>query len=220
MAEIVLETIRVNDLRDGYVRVLVTRGKGSLGLSPYQCPKATVVVIAGKISLYPEACYTEGLKLITCATRRPTPGALPPQVKSLNYLNNVMAKVEALQAGAQEAVMLNEQGYVAECSGDNLFILKRGELLTPPVSAGALDGITRRVVMEIGDALGIAVREAMMTRFEIFTADECFVTGTAAEVVPVVMLDKRPIGKGRPGPVTARIIEGYHQLTKTTGTPV
>ena len=156
---------------------------------------------------------------MTCATRRPPPGALAPQVKSLNYLNNVMAKIEAIQAGGQEGLMLNEQGFVAECTGDNVFIVKRGEILTPPVTAGALDGITRGVVFEIAAALGVPMRESMLTRYEMFTADECFLTGTAAEVVPVVKLDERAIADGRPGPVTRNVIEKFRELTATTGTP-
>ena len=214
-----LETIRANGLQDGYIRLVVTRGVGNLGLNPYQCPKASVIVIAASITLYPDECYQNGLKLVTCATRRPPPGALAPQVKSLNYLNNVMAKIEAIQAGGQEGLMLNEQGFVAECTGDNVFIVKRGEILTPPVTAGALDGITRGVVFEIAAALGVPMRESMLTRYEMFTADECFLTGTAAEVVPVVKLDERAIADGRPGPVTRNVIEKFRELTATTGTP-
>ena len=215
-----LETIRANDLEDGYIRMMITRGVGSLGLNPYQCPKASVIIIASSISLYPAECYEKGLVLATCATRRPPPGALSPQVKSLNYLNNVMAKIEAIQAGGQEGLMLNEQGFVAECTGDNLFVVKKGRITTPPVTAGALDGITRRVVFEIGAGLGIPVVEEMMTRYEVFTADECFLTGTAAEVVPVVKLDERFIGTGEPGPVTRRVIARFRELTATTGTPI
>ncbi len=215
-----LDTIRANNLVDGYIRLVVTRGVGNLGLNPYQCPKASVIIIAATIALYPEECYTQGLKLVTCATRRLPPAVFPPQVKSLNYLNNIMAKIEAIQAGAQEGLMLNEQGYVAECTGDNLFVVKQGGILTPPVTAGALDGITRRVIFEIGTALGIAVREAILTRYEVYTADECFLTGSAAEVVPVVELDKRPIAEGRPGPVTQRVIARFKELVSTTGTPV
>lgn len=219
IVEATLDTIRANHLADGYIRMVVTRGMGNLGLNPYQCPKASVIIIAASITLYPEECYTRGLKLVTCATRRLPPAAFPPQVKSLNYLNNIMAKIEAVQAGAQEGLMLNEQGYVAECTGDNLFVVKHGEVLTPPVTAGALDGITRRVIFEIGTALGIAVREVMLTRYEVYTADECFLTGSAAEVVPVVELDKRSIAGGRPGPVTQRIIARFKELVATSGTP-
>lgn len=219
MAKAVLRTIRENEMQDGYVRLLVTRGVGTLGLSPFTCKRPAVVIIAAKIALYPEECYTRGLKLITCATRRPAPASLSPQVKSLNYLNNVMAKVEAIQAGAEEGLMLNEQGYVAECTGDNIFIVKDGRILTPPITAGALGGITRAAIFEIGAALGIEVLEQQMTRYEIFTADECFLTGSAAEVVPVVTLDERKIGDCRPGPVTLRVIEAFREMTRNTGTP-
>lgn len=215
-----MDTIRANGLSDGYIRLMVTRGVGSLGLNPYQCPKASVIVIASTITLYPAECYEKGLKLVTCATRRPPPGALAPQVKSLNYLNNIMAKIEAIQAGGQEGLMLNEQGFVAECTGDNIFIVKNGRITTPPITAGALDGITRRVIFEIGAGLGIPVVEEMMTRYEIFTAEECFLTGTAAEVVPVVMLDERIIGEGHPGPVTRRVISRFRELTSSIGTPL
>lgn len=215
-----LETLRANGLEDGYIRLMVTRGVGSLGLNPYQCPKASVIIIASAITLYPAECYEKGLVLATCATRRPPPGALSPQVKSLNYLNNVMAKIEAIQAGGQEGLMLNEQGFVAECTGDNLFVIKNGRVTTPPITAGALDGITRRVIFEIGAELGIPVVEEMMTRYEVFTADECFLTGTAAEVVPVVKLDQRIIGTGEPGSITRKIIARFRELTATTGTPI
>jgi branched-chain amino acid aminotransferase len=158
--------------------------------------------------------------VITCATRRPAPAALMPQVKSLNYLNNIMAKVEAIQAGALEAVMLNEQGYVAECTGDNIFLIRDNVMHTPQVSDGALDGITRRVILELADKLGVPVLERQLTRYDIFTADECFLTGTAAEVIPVVELDRRKIGEGKPGPVTKRFIEAFKELAGSTGTPI
>jgi branched-chain amino acid aminotransferase len=177
-------------------------------------------IIASTIQLYPEEHYRNGLSIITCATRRPAPAALMPQVKSLNYLNNIMAKVEAIQAGALEAVMLNEQGYVAECTGDNLFLMKNGTLLTPLISDGALDGITRAVIIELAGKLGVPVVEKSLTRYDIFTADECFLTGTAAEVIPVVELDRRTIGTGKPGPFTARFLEAFHSLAMSTGTPI
>ena len=215
-----LETIRANGLTDGYIRLMVTRGVGSLGLNPYHCPKASVIIIASTITLYPAECYENGLKLITCATRRPAPGALAPQVKSLNYLNNIMAKIEAIQAGAQEGLMLNEQGFVAECTGDNIFVVRDGIITTPPVTAGALDGITRRAIFEIAADLGIPMHDTMLTRYEIFTSDECFLTGTAAEVVPVVKLDERVIGTGSPGPITRRVMARFRELTGATGTPI
>jgi branched-chain amino acid aminotransferase len=177
-------------------------------------------IIASTIKLYPEEHYLNGLAVITCATRRLAPGALMPQVKSLNYLNNIMAKVEAIQANALEAVMLNEQGYVAECTGDNLFIIKNGVLLTPLISDGALDGITRAVIIELAATLGVPFQERSLSRYDIFIADECFLTGTAAEVIPVVSLDRRTIGTGQPGPLTRRFIDAFKQLAHSTGTPV
>jgi branched-chain amino acid aminotransferase len=216
----VCETIRANGLRDGYVRLLVTRGVGSLGLNPDSCPTPSMTIIAADIQLYPESDYTQGLKVITCSTRRPTHSSLSPQVKSLNYLNNVMAKVEALRAGGREGLMLNEQGYVAECTGDNVFIVKKGVVYTPPVSDGGLDGITRGVIFELAEPLGLRVVEKSLTRFDLYTADECFLTGTAAEVIPAVELDHRPIGTGRPGEITGRFIEAFRALTRSSGTAV
>ena len=220
MEEATLETIRQNGLRDGYIRLLVTRGKGNLGLSPDRCPKASVIIIAGKIQLYPEEKYEKGMVMVTCSTRRATPAALLPAVKSLNYLNNIMAKVEASHAGADEGVMLNEQGYVAECTGDNIFVVRRGEVTTPPVYAGALCGINRGVVLEICRELGIPAKEAEMTRYDIYTADECFLTGTAAEVIAAIELDTRAIGDGKPGPVTQRIIARFREITRSSGTEI
>jgi len=220
MTEALLETIRQNELQDGYVRLVVTRGSGDLGLNPALCPKATVIIIASKITLYPEEMYRNGLMVVTCATRRIPHGALSPMVKSLNYLNNVLAKIEAQQAGAGEGLMLNEQGYVAECTGDNIFIVKKGAIFTPPISSGALAGITREVVIELAKELGLPLSEPNMTRYDIFTADECFLTGTAAEVIPAVKLDGRLIGGGKPGPITKQLIDKFHQLTETTGTVI
>jgi len=213
------ETVAANGLSDGYIRLVVTRGAGELGLNPYLCPKPSMFIIASSIKLYSEEHYQNGLAIITCATRRPAPGALMPQVKSLNYLNNIMAKVEAIQGGALEAVMLNEQGYVAECTGDNIFLLKNGELLTPLISDGALDGITRTVIFEIAAKLGIKTMERSLTRYDIFIADECFLTGTAAEVIPVVSLDRRVIGTGKPGELTKKFLAEFHELARNTGTP-
>ncbi|CAN5371897.1 branched-chain-amino-acid transaminase [soil metagenome] len=220
MTEAVLETIRQNDLKDGYLRLVVTRGIGDLGLNPALCPKATVFIIASKITLYPEEMYRNGLTIVTCATRRIAHGALSPMVKSLNYLNNVLAKIEAQQASAGEGLMLNEQGYVAECTGDNVFTVKNGAIFTPPISSGALAGITRQVVFEIAGELGLAITEPEMTRYDIYTADECFLTGTAAEIIPAVKLDSRSIGDGKPGPITQRLITRFHQLTETSGTAI
>jgi branched-chain amino acid aminotransferase len=215
-----VDTIKANGLTDGYVRLVVTRGTGGLGLNPYLCERPSMFIIASTIQLYPEEYYTNGLAIVTCATRRPAPAALMPQVKSLNYLNNIMAKVEAIQAGAMEALMLNEQGYVSECTGDNIFLLKNGTLLTPPVADGALDGVTRQVILELAGQLGIPWKEQTLTRYDIFISDECFLTGTAAEVIPVIALDRRPIGDGKPGPLTSRFIDAFRALANSTGTPI
>ncbi len=220
MTEAVLETIRQNHLRDGYIRLLVTRGIGNLGLNPTQCKSPSVIIIAATIALYHEEFYRKGLTIVTCATRRSSPAALNPAVKSLNYLNNVMARIEANLAGADEALMLNDAGNVAECTADNVFIVKHGQIFTPPVAAGALRGITRSVVFGIAAELGVKVRETDITRHDVFVADECFLTGTAAEIVPVVNADGRSIGNGKPGPITARIIARFRQVTRETGTPI
>jgi len=220
MTAALLDTVRQNELRDGYIRLIITRGIGNLGLNPENCRRASVIIIAASIALYPEELYQRGLDVITCGTRRVSPGALSPQVKSLNYLNNILAKIEAIQAGAGEGLMLNEQGFVAECTGDNIFVLKRGKLTTPPISAGGLRGITREVVLEIATEFGLPVLEPEMTRYDIYTADECFLTGTAAEIIPVISLDKRQIGSGKPGPVTARFIARFRELTLSSGTPI
>jgi branched-chain amino acid aminotransferase len=220
MTEAVLETIRQNRLRDGYIRLLVTRGIGNLGLNPTQCKSPSVIIIAATIALYHEDFYKKGLSIVTCATRRSNPAALNPAVKSLNYLNNVMARIEANLAGADEALMLNDAGNVAECTADNVFIVKHGQIFTPPIASGALRGITRSVVFEIGAGLGVKVRESDITRHDVFVADECFLTGTAAEIVPVVKADGRPIGNGKPGPITTRIIARFRQVTHETGTPI
>lgn len=220
MEKATLDTVAANNLRDGYIRLVVTRGVGSLGLNPYQCPKASIIIIASTIKLYPTEHYELGLKLITCATRRPSPAALSPQVKSLNYLNNIMAKIECLQAGCDEGIMLNDQGNVAECTGDNIFVIKDGEAYTPTIASGALDGITRRAVMGVLKELAIPTHEVTMTRFDIYTADECFLTGTAAEAIPAVSLDRREIGSGKPGPLTLKVIAAFKKLANSEGTPV
>ena len=219
MTKALLETCRANDLNDGYIRLIITRGVGSLGLSPYKCPKPSVIIISCGLSIYPEEAYRDGLVLATCATRRPTHDTLSPQVKSLNYLNNVMAKVEAIQAGAEEGLLLNDRGLVAECTADNVFVVRDGVIRTPSFAAGALDGITRRAVFDIASSLGITIREADISRHDMFTADECFLTGTAAEVIAATRLDQRLIGDGKPGPVTNRVIAAFRELTRTTGTP-
>ena len=220
LTEALLETIRRNELSDGYVRLVVTRGVGDLGLNPKLCKRASVIIIAAKISLYSEELYRNGLDIVTVATRRVSNAAMPPAVKSLNYLNNVLAKIEAMQANAAEALMLNEQGYIAECTADNVFVIKRGQLFTPPVTAGSLRGITRGTVLDLAEELGIPTAEPELTRYDVFTADECFLTGTAAEVVPVVRCDTRTIGDGKPGPITARLLAAFRERTRTTGTPI
>ena len=214
----VQETCRANELDNGYIRLVVTRGSGPMGLSPYKCPKASVIIIAASIQLYTDEAYRTGLTMATCATRRPMHDILSPQVKSLNYLNNVMAKVEAMQAGAEEGIMLNERGLVAECTGDNVFVVRKGAITTPPISAGALDGITRSVVFEIAAELGIPMQAADLSRHDIYTADECFLTGTAAEVIAAVKYDQRIIGTGTPGPVTERVIHRFREIAGSTGT--
>lgn len=220
MTEALLETIRRNGLRDGYIRQIVTRGVGNLGLNPVQCKKPSVIIIAATIALYPEEVYRNGLTIVTCATRRAGAAVLNPAVKSLNYLNNVMARIEANLSGADEALMLNDAGNVAECTADNVFIIKKGRIFTPPISAGALRGITRAVVFEIAEELGIAMSEADITRHDVFTADECFLTGTAAEVIPVIKADGRMIGNGKPGELSARIIARFRELVRASGTPI
>jgi len=213
----VLETIRANELRDGYVRLIVTRGVGNLGLAPDRCKNPSIIIIASTISLYPEEMYENGLEVVTASTRRNSSAAMPPAVKSLNYLNNILAKIEAAQAGCVEALMLNEAGYIAECTGDNVFVVRHGRIATPPVSAGSLWGITREVVMRLARESGYIVEEPELTRYDVFTADECFLTGTAAEVIPLVKLDSRPIGDGKPGPITRELIAKFRELTQSTG---
>ena len=214
VAKAVNDTLAANKLVDGYVRLVVTRGAGSLGLDPNRTKNPQVIVIADTISLYPREFYEKGLRIVTAATQRVHSAALSPRIKSLNYLNNIMAKLEGLQAGCVEALMLNHKGEVAECTGDNVFVVRSGKLLTPPPDAGILEGITRNAVMELAHAAGIDCHEATLTRHDIYTADECFLTGTAAEVIPVVDLDGRTIGTGTPGPVTARLTADFHKLVR------
>ena len=216
----VVETCRANKLRDAYVRLVVTRGVGTLGLNPKTCSRPSVIIIAGKIQLYPQELYAHGLDIVTVPTTRNLHSALNPAIKSLNYLNNILAKIEANNAGVEEAVMLNAEGFVAECTGDNLFIVKSGELFTPPLSAGALYGITRQTVIELAQVAGIKVSEPNLTRYDLFNADECFLTGTGAEIMPVIKIDGRVIGAGKPGHLTLKFVEDYHALTKTSGTPI
>jgi len=216
----IIATCRQNRLRDAYIRLVVTRGIGTLGLNPNRCKRPSVIIIAGKITLYPAAFYERGMEIITVPTTRNLHSALNPAIKSLNYLNNVLAKIEANNGGCEEAIMLNAEGFVAECTGDNLFIVKDGQLLTPPLSAGALYGITRQVVMELAAETGRKAIESNLTRYDLFNADECFLTGTAAELVPVVKIDGRVIGNGKPGRVTRGLMAQYRALTKVSGEPI
>src|SRR6185436_13441527 len=216
----VVETCRRNKIRDGYIRLVVTRGVGTLGLNPNRCKNPSVIIIADKIQLYPAALYEKGMEIVTVPTVRNLHSAVNPAIKSLNYLNNILAKIEANNAGCEEAIMLNSEGYVAECTGDNLFILKAGQLYTPPLSAGALYGITRATVIDLARELGISVSEPDLTRYDVFNADECFLTGTGAEVIPVVKLDARVIGNGKPGKITTTLVQRYKALTTSTGHPI
>ena len=218
-------TVAANQLENGYIRAIISRGKGDLGLDPRKCPVPTVVIIADAIKLYPPELYEEGMECITVATRRSQPDALNPQIKSLNYLNNIMAKIECIRAGVPECIMLNSRGLVAECSADNIFVYVkdfngRGELRTPPVSSGILEGITRDAVMQLGEKLGIRVVEKELSLFDIYGAEEAFLTGTAAEVVPVTKLDMREIGDGKPGPITTQLMQAYKEMTNSEGDPV
>jgi branched-chain amino acid aminotransferase len=220
LVEACCETCARNKLQDGYIRLVVTRGVGNLGLDPFRCRKPSVFIIADKIELYPEEVYRKGIELITASTQRVNVAAISPSIKSLNYLNNILAKIEAIHAGTIEAVMLNSAGYVAECTGDNLFIVRGGRLETPPVSDGALVGITRAVILELAAKLKLTASETHLTRYDLMTADECFLTGTAAEIVPVAAIDCRPIGSGKPGPLTLKLMSEFRKLTCSEGTPI
>jgi len=220
ISEVVCESCRINGLTNGYIRLIATRGKGDLGLSPEKCPTPTLISIADAIELYPEEFYEQGLKIVTVPTRRTNPAALNPAIKSLNYLNNIMGKIEARQAGALEAIMLNDQGLVAECTGDNLFVLMKGKLFTPSAQQGALKGITRDTIFDIASELGVPIAEHELTRYDIWNSEECFLTGTGAEVIPVVALDGRQIGDGVPGEVFKRIRESFGRYVRTDGTRI
>lgn len=217
VTEAMLETVRRNNLKNAYIRLIVSRGVGDLSLSPKKCPKATVVIIADEIQLYPQEMYEKGLNAITSSVRRNSPASLDPQIKSLNYLNNVLARIEADRYGAAEALMLNHEGVVAECTGDNVFIVVDGKVYTPPIYVGALDGITRKMAIEACKRLGIEVYEKEFTLFNLYNADECFFTGTAAEVIAVTKVDGRTIGSGVQGPITEKILEEFRKVTQTTG---
>jgi len=217
MEEAVVATVRANELSSGYIRLVVSRGVGDLGLDPRNCPLASIVIIADTIQLFPAEFYERGLKIVTVPTRRNAPDAVNPQIKSLNYLNSVLVKIEAANAGALEALTLNAQGYVCEGSGDNVFIVKKGVVYTPPIYLGVLDGITRRTIIELCHQLDLPLREQPFTRHDVFVADECFLTGTAAELIPVVEVDRRTIGTGIPGDVTKRLHSAFHEVARSMG---
>ncbi|MCA9076733.1 MAG: branched-chain-amino-acid transaminase [Planctomycetaceae bacterium] len=214
MIKAVEETVAANGIADGYVRLVVTRGAGTLGLDIRRTSDPQVIIIADTITLYPPELYENGLELVTASTIRNHPSALNPRIKSLNYLNNILAKIEGTDQGKMEALMLNHKGEVAECTGDNIFIVKDGVLKTPPPDAGILEGITRNAVIRLADEGGITVRQAALVRHDVYIADECFLTGTAAEVIPVVAVDGRKIGDGKPGPTTKRLLELFRKLTR------
>ncbi len=220
LSEATCEACRLNGLQDGYIRLVVTRGVGDLGLAPWLCAKPAVFIIASKISLYPQEHYDNGLAIVTVPTRRINPAALPPSIKSLNYLNNILGKIEAKQFGALEAIMLNDQGYIAECTADNVFTVHKGEIFTPAASQGALKGITRGTIFDIAKELNIPIREMDMTRYDVWIADECFLTGTGAEVIPVSKLDGREIGTGKPGPVTQKVLAAFRRRVLVEGTRI
>lgn len=220
MEEVVLETVRRNELRDSYIRLVVSRGFGDLGLDPRKCTKPTIVCIAASINLYPPAMYENGLEVVITSTRKNRPDVLSPRVKSLNYLSNIMAKQELARAGILEGIMLTAEGYVAEATADNVFMVKKGILFTPPKFLGILEGVTRNAVMDLARKAGIEVREEVFTAHDLYNADESFLTGTAAEVIPVVKVDARTIGDGKPGPMTKQLIQAFRELTKWDGAKV
>lgn len=220
LSDATCETCRQNGLKDGYIRLVITRGVGDLGLAPWLCAKPSLFIIASKISLYPQEHYDNGLAIVTVPTRRINPAALPATVKSLNYLNNILGKIEARQFGALEAIMLNDQGYVAECTADNIFIVHKGEIITPAASQGALKGITRGTIFDVAKELNIPIREADMTRYDVWVSDECFLTGSGAEVIPVTKLDGRVIGTGKPGPITQKVLASFRRRVLVEGTRI
>jgi branched-chain amino acid aminotransferase len=220
MRQAILDTVRASGLRDAYIRPVVSRGPGDLGIDPRKCPRPTVIVIVDAIQLYPPEAYARGLRLITASVRRPAVDALDGRIKSLNYLNNILARLEANRAGVEEALMLTGDGYVCECSADNIFLVTHGEVWTPPAHLGLLQGVTRDTVLGLAREAGFSAAERVFSVHDVYAADECFLTGTGAEVGPVVEVDGRRIGDGRPGPVTARLNAAFRELAGTTGTPV
>ena len=220
MMNAVARTCKANNTTDGYIRLVVTRGVGTLGLNPYLCKTPQVIIISADIQLYPKKLYDEGLAIVTAGTTRNLSEALNPRIKSLNYLNNILAKIEAINSGCMEAIMLNSEGAVAEATGDNVFIVRGKSIVTPPVNEGILEGITRNTVMELARERGYAVSESRLSRYDLYTADEVFLTGSAAEVIGVVDIDKRKIGEGKPGPVTRELVKIYRKHVCSCGFPI
>lgn len=208
----ILDAVHMNEAKDAYIRLIVSRGPGALGISPSSCPKPSLIIIVGSIELYPKEHYDKGIEIVTASTRRIPPDSLDPRIKSLNYLNNIMAKLEAARAGCMEALLLNHEGRVAECSADNIAVVKGQWVMSPPSSEGALQGITLGVVMEIAERLGYRPAFMPLTRYDLYGADECFMTGTGAEIMPVTRIDGRPIGLGHPGQVTRRLMSAFHSM--------
>jgi branched-chain amino acid aminotransferase len=214
MAKAVVDTLAVNNIQDGYIRLVVTRGVGTLGLDPNKCARPSIIIITDAIALYPKEMYEKGLEIMTSSVPRVAPAALSPRIKSMNYLNNIMAKIEGLQAGCVEALMLNHKGDLAECTGDNIFLVRKGEIFTPSADAGILEGVTRNAIIELARDMGLKVHEVTLTKYDAYVADECFLTGSGAEVIAVVKIDGRVIGGGKPGPVTKELLVRFHQLVR------
>lgn len=220
MRAAIIDTVRATQLRDAYIRPVISRGPGDLGIDPRKCAKPTVVIIVDAIQLYPKEAYERGLRMVTATVRRPAPDALNGRIKSLNYMNNILARIQANQAGVEEALMLTDEGYVCECSADNIFVVAKGELWTPAPHLGLLQGVTRDTVLALAREAGIAAGERIFTLYDVYAAEECFLTGTGAEIAPVVEVDGRRIGSGRPGELTRRLSGAFRDHARQTGTPV
>ncbi len=215
MAKAVVDTLATNNIKDGYIRLVVTRGVGTLGLDPNKCARPSIIIITDSIALYPADWYEKGLTIMTSSVPRVPPAALSPRIKSMNYLNNILAKIEGLQAGCIEALMLNHKGELAECTGNNVFLVRKGKLFTPGPNAGILEGITRNAIIELARGMGVEVCEISLSKYDAYVADECFLTGSGAEVIPVVKIDGRSIGDGKPGPITKKLIAAFHKLVRS-----
>lgn len=220
MMDAIVQTLRANGMNDSYIRVVVSRGPGDLGLDPRKCTKPSIIIITDRISVYPPEMYEDGLELITLSTRRNSPQSLDPNIKSLNYLNNILGKIECIRANVHEGLMLNLQGHVAEATADNIFLVNGGKIVTPPITAGCLDGITRNAVIELAAARSIEVQQVLFNLYDVYNAEECFLTGTGAEVIPVVKVDNRTIGSGKPGPTTQQLIADFRKLVCHDGVPI